>query len=1008
MTRSRLPLVSDNHLLKCDGAENQVAPIVVGSDAWYTWLVDQHIHSFSFRSPWGAFTARCEHKRYGWYWYAYRKYAGKLRKAYLGKTEELTLERLNTTAATLNCRDKLNNGSLPHQPEETTPCISPDIMDPHFQILPSAFTNSAEPGQASTSNLPSRLTPLIGREQEVATACALLRQPEVRLLTLSGTGGVGKTCLGLRIANDLVKDFADGVCFISLAPISDFNLVLPTIAQALGLRERGGQPLVEHLTTFFQEKDLLLFLDNFEQVIGAARALTALLERCPSLKLLVTSREVLRVRGERELPVLPLALPDLLHLPEPEALSQYPAVALFLQRVRSVNPAFQITSANARTIAAICTQLDGLPLGLELAAARLKVFSPQALLVRLERRLTVLTQGHRDLPARQQTLRNTLQWSYDLLNAQEQRLFRRLAVFVGGCTLEAVEAVCKALGNEMLSIVDGIASLLDKSLLQQQRSPGDEELHFMMLETIREYGLECLNVSGEMERTQRVHSRYYLALVQEIGPKLGEPQQAVWLERLESELDNIRAAMRWLLERGEHVQEAEERITMALQFGVALRGFWVIHGHWGEGRAFLERALAVSEGTTTSVRAKALEAAASLAIYQIDHERGEALCREYLALCRERGDTRGTAFALCLLGTCAWQRADFAMARSLMEQSLVLWKQVDDKKMIAHTLSDLAGMLTQQGEYDRAHTLLEESLSIHREQGNTRGIAYSLRALALTYFVSKDDLARVSSLLKESLVLSQKLGDKSALARCLSHMALVALQHGDVMRAHELAEESMTLHREVGEAWGISWVLSIIAKVEASQGKHETALALYKESLAIARKIDSKLNIAVCLESMASILTTQGELNRATRFWGAAEALRETIGAPIWPVERASYERSVAAARSRLGERVFAATWSDGRTRPLEQTLAAQASATPMLIPAGRSSSSPATSSAGLSKREVEVLHLLTMGLTNTQIASQLVISLPTVNTHVGSIFTKLGVTSRAAATRYAVEHHLV
>jgi len=1008
MTHSRLTLVSDNHLLEFNGAENQVAPIVVGSDAWYTWLADQQIHSFSFRSTWGAFTARCEHKRYGWYWYAYRKHAGKLCKAYLGKTEELTLERLNTTAATLNCRDKLNNDSLSQQPEETTPRVSPDIMNPHFQIPSSAFTNSAEPGQAPTSNLPAQLTPLIGREQEAATACALLRQPDIRLLTLSGTGGVGKTCLGLRIANDLIKDFADGVCFVSLAPISDFNLVLPAIAQTFGLRERGDQPLVERLTTFFHQKDLLLFLDNFEQVIGAAPALTALLERCPSLKLLVTSREVLHVRGERELPVLPLALPDLSRLPEPEAVSQYPAVALFLQHVRSVNPAFQITAANARTIAAICIRLDGLPLGLELAAARLKVFSPQALLARLEHRLMVLTQGHRDMPARQQTLRNTLQWSYDLLNAQEQRLFRRLAVFVGGCTLEEAEAVCKAPGDEMISIFDGITSLLDKSLLQQQRSPGDEEPRFMMLETIREYGLECLNASGEMERTQRTHAHYYLALAQEIGPKLGEPQQAVWLEQLESELDNIRAAMCWSLERGEHIQDAGERIIIALQFGVALRGFWVIHGHWGEGRAFLERALAVSEGTTTSVRAKALEAAASLAIYQIDHERGEALCREYLALCRERGDTRGTAFALCLLGTCAWQRGDFAMARSLMERSLVLWKQVDDKKTIAHILSDLAGMLTQQGKYDQAQALLEESLSIDREQGNTRGIAYSLRTLALTVFVSKGDLARVSSLLEESLVLSQKLGDKSALARCLSHMALVALQHGDVTRAHELADESMALHQEVGEAWGISWVLSIIAKVEASKGKHETALARFEESLTIARKINSKLNIAVCLEGMASILTTQGELNRATRFWGAAEALRETIGAPIWPVERASYERSVAVARSRLGERAFAVTWSDGRTRPLEQTLAARTSATPMLIPVGRSSASPTASPAGLSKREVEVLRLLTMGLTNTQIATQLVISLPTVNTHVGSIFTKLGVTSRAAATRYAVEHHLV
>src|SRR6266571_5242435 len=376
------------------------------------------------------------------------------------------------------------------------------------------------------------------------------------------------------------KDFSDGVCFVSLASISDTDLVIPTIARTLGLRETGDQPFIELLAAFLHEKHLLLFLDNFEQVIDAAPALTELLGGCLFLKILVTSREVLRVRGEQEFPVLPLSLPDLLHLSKPEFVSQYAAVALFLQRARSFKPDFQITTPNAKTIAAICVHLDGLPLALELEATRLKLLSPQALLARLEHRLQILTQGSRDAHIRHQTLRNTLQWSYDLLDAQEQRLFRRLAVFVGSCTPGALEAVCKASGDEMINVFDGVVSLLDKSLLQLEGTQRDEESRLTMLETVREYGLECLAVSGEMELTRQAHANYYLALAEEIELKPGDPQQAMWLEQLEREHDNLRAAMRWSLEGGEAGKDTENGRKMALRFGVALQSFWVIHGYW--------------------------------------------------------------------------------------------------------------------------------------------------------------------------------------------------------------------------------------------------------------------------------------------------------------------------------------------------------------------------------------------------------------------------------------------
>jgi predicted ATPase/DNA-binding CsgD family transcriptional regulator len=1010
MTRSRLPLVSDNHVLGLDGAGDHSAPIVVGTDAWYTWLANQHIQSFSFRNLLGSFTARREHKGQGWYWYAYRKRAGKLCKAYLGKTEELSLKRLNAAAAALISQGTNDDDpqAIPDEPDEKSvlqvPLETVDGTGRLFLTSPSPFMSPTEPGSATIRNLPAQPTPLIGREQEVASARRLLCDPNVRLLTLTGAPGIGKTRLALQVATELLLDFADGVCFVPLALIKDPDQVIPTIAHGLYVWEVDRPPLA-YLKSYLQEQQLLLLLDNFEQLLPAAPLVAELLSACPDLKMLVTSREVLHLRAEHQFPVPHLALPDLKHLPDSETLPQYAAVDLFLQRAQAARPDFQLTRTNARTIAELCVRLDGLPLAIELAAARIKPLSPQALLAKLDRRLQVLTGGACDLPERQQTLRSTIQLSYDLLHAEEQQLFRRLSVFAGGCTLEAIEAVCITLDHGAAQVLDGVASLIDKSLVQQ-REQADSEQRLMMLETIREYGLEALASSGERECTRRAHAHYYLRLVEEVEPKPGEPEQAAWLERWEREHDNLRAAMQWSLERGEGGE-------MALRFGVALRSFWVIRGHWSEGRTFLERALAASEGPMIGVRAKALEVAASLAIYQGDHERGEALCQEGLAQCRARGDTRGTEFALYLLGTLAWQRGDFAVARSLLEESLALAREESDKEFIAHLLCDLAGMVTQQGEYAKAQALLGKSLAMHRELGNTRGSAYSLRALALTLFVAQGDLAMVHSLLEKSLMLSRELGEKPGMARCLSHAALVALQQGDAAAAHTLAEEGLALHRETGDRWGIAWVLSVVAKVEACQGEQAAARALYEESLAIARKIDSKLNMAVCLEGMASILAAQREQGRAARLWGAAEVLRETMGAPIWPVERAPYERSVAAARALLGERAFAAAWAEGRAMPLEQELVAQGPATMLApIPAGQPSVPAAKSSvpspAGLTRREHEVLRLLTMGQTNIQIAEQLVISLSTVNTHVGSIYTKLGVTSRAAATRYAIEHHLV
>ena len=922
----------------------------------------------------------------------------------------MTIERLNAVAVLIGRSNNID-GTLAHpiEPDRSATQVSSGSVDSEvrFFVIPTpVFRYPTEPGQAIRHNLPSPLTSLIGRGQEVAAACTFLRQPEVRLLTLFGVGGVGKTILGMQIATDLINDFADGVCFVSLAPICDPDLVIPAIVQTLGLKESGDQPLIELLVASLLEKDLLLYLDNFEQVIGVAPVLIELLRRCPSLKILVTSREVLQVRAELEFPVLPLAFPNLSDPLEPATALQYAAVALFLQRAQSFTPDFQITTDNVRSIAEICARLDGLPLALELAAAHIKLLSPQTLLFRLEDRFQILTQGSRDSHTRQQTLRNTLQWSYDLLNAWEQRLFRRLSVFVGGFTLQAVEAIYTILdgGTTAISVLDSVSSLVNKSMLrswQQER----EEPRLTMLETMREYGIECLTTSGELEITRRSHALYYVMLAEEAELNLRGTKQALWLERLEREHDNLRAALRFTLEQW----KVEQSMELALRLGGALTQFWILHGHFSEGLTFMELALARSEGVTALAHAKALEATMYLALNQGDFEAAKMLGEESLVLSRKLGYKSCSSSILSSLGFVFMVRGDLNAAYSLSVEAVLLARELGDKSLIANRLHEMAFVSLERGEYGSACDMYEECLVIFRELGDKVGIAASLHQLALALFLSLNDQKRVHSLMDESLSHWKELGSQNGMAVWSYLAGQVALFEGDVSRARMLLEECVALYKEIGDRWHTARSLSALAKVEAFQGNYALAHILYEEHLSLCRKMDYK-NIAPVLEGLAYVVMVQGQPTWAARLWGTAEKLRETVGAPLPPVESVSYEQSIAAARKHLGDQAFTTAWVRGRTMTPEQALAEIEKMCLSQLLEFQSSKIPTSylSPEGLTAREMDVLQLLAQGLTSVQMAEHLVISLATINTHVRSIYRKLGVSSRSAATRYAIDHHLL
>jgi non-specific serine/threonine protein kinase len=808
--------------------------------------------------------------------------------------------------------------------------------------------------------LPALHTQLFGREQDAAALRELLLQTPGRLVTLTGAGGCGKTQLALLVATSLIDAFPDGVWLVDLAPVQAAQLVPQTVISALGLREQPSETASQTLVGWIGGRRVLLVLDNCEHLLNAcAQLAAALLDACPNLRLLTTSREPLRVSGERVWRVPSLGVPEARSILLPEQVTQFPSLQLFFQRAQAVQSDFVVTPGNAAVVAAICARIAGLPLAIELAAAWVRVLDVDQILERLDDTFELLVGGSRSAPTRQQTMRAALDWSYGLLSEAERVVFQRLAVFVGGWTLEAAEHICSGAGGTVgRHALRHMTRLVDASLVHVEKRDG--RARYGLLEPVRQYALMCLSASGELEAVRDQHAAFFLSYAErwETDANFGGPGRQAALTALQREQDNLRATFQWCLEQG----DAENGILLAR----ALWTFWVIHGLYTEGRSWLAPLAALPD----AAKAPAMRAVAQ-----------------------------------GIEATLAWRQDDFAVAQALIQDALPHLRQAPAPRLLITVPLDLGFISERQGDLSGAQTHVEEALAAARAAGYRVDEAIALRNLARVALL-QEAYPTARAMAEESETLARAVGDEWALCNSLTALQQVALRLGELATARRLLDESLALARRIGDVWVLPFSLDELAQVSIAEGRHEEARRALRESLLLRQDQGSRSGITYSLDSIAALAAAEKQPQRAIQMLGAAASIRETIGERLTPVARTMVDEWLRPLQRALGQDAFQSAWEAGRAMSIEQALELALAATQTPPPQAEGPpEGPKQRVTELSPREEQVAALLADGLTNRQIAERLVVTDRTVAAHIEHILDKLGFASRHQVAAWATEN---